>query len=124
MEFNYSVSIEQPLIRVRSQGAFDYLKVYEMWKAVVAACNEHQCYCILGESLSTEPIPKLDAYEHVSLIESAGVTPDYRIAWVSKDTAVLERLRLIETLLRERLVFNVSVFENTATAKRWLAAEQ
>ncbi|MCP4301589.1 MAG: hypothetical protein GY783_13465 [Gammaproteobacteria bacterium] len=123
MEFTYSISFEEPLVRVRSQGVFDYLKAYEMWKAVVAACNEYECYQILGESFSAEPIPTLDAYEHLDLIESSGVTRDYRIAWVSKAPAVLDRLRLIETLLRERSIFSVAVFENTAEAERWLATE-
>ena len=74
MEFTYSVSYEEPLIRVRAQGFFDYLKAYEMWKAIVAASDEFKCFHILGESTSTEPIPTLDAYEHLSLIESVGVT--------------------------------------------------
>jgi hypothetical protein len=121
MEFTYSVSYEEPLIRVRAQGFFDYLKAYEMWKAIVAASDEFKCFHILGESTSTEPIPTLDAYEHLSLIESVGVTREHRIAWVSKDPPVLDRLRLIETLLRERSHLNVSMFDNTPQAKRWLA---
>ncbi len=123
MDFVYSLSFEDSLIRVRAQGSFDYLEAYEMWKAVAAACNEYECNQVLGESISTTPIPTLDAYEYLDLIESAGITPEYRIAWVAKHPAVLDRLRLIETLLRERSIFSVAVFENTAEAERWLATE-
>ena len=103
-----------------TQGAFDYLGAYEMWNAIVATCHEFECFQVLGESRQTAPIPTVDAYEHLGLIKEAGVTPDYRIAWVSDDPPVHERLRLIETVIRGRSPFNVSVFESKDDAIRWL----
>jgi len=118
--FEYTISHEDSVIHVVVQGFFDFLKTHEMWNAIVAACHEFECFQILGESRSTTPIPIIDAYEHLGLIEAAGVTPDFRIAWVSTDPPVLERLRLIETVLRDRSLFNVSIFESRADAKQWL----
>lgn len=94
MNFEYSVSYDESLVNVATQGGFDYLGTYEMWRAVVAACKENGCYNVLGESRLTAPIPLVDAYEHLNLVRSVGVTPDYRIAWVAKDPSVLERLSL------------------------------
>ncbi len=121
VKFDYSITYENSLVTVRTQGIFDFPKAHEMWTAIVAACHEFKCFHVLGESRKTAPIPTMDAYEHLGLIESVGVTPDYRIAWVSKDPPVLERLRLIETVMRERSLFNVSIFDSTADAVHWLA---
>jgi len=75
---------------------------------------------MLGESRLAAPISTIDAYEHLGLIESVGVTPEYRIAWVSTDPPVLERLKLIETVLRDRFLFNASTFDSLTEARRWL----
>jgi hypothetical protein len=91
-----------------------------MWTAIIATCTKSNCFKVLGESNLTAPIPTIDAYEHLSIIQAVGVTPDYRIAWVSQDESVLERLRLIETVLRSRSLFNVTIFDNMKKAKRWL----
>jgi hypothetical protein len=122
VDFEYSISHDDSLVNVVTQGFFDYLKAYEMWKEVVATCDKSGCYQVLGESQLAAPVPLIDAYEHVSLIESVGVTPDYQIAWVANDAAVLERLRLIESIVRDRSLFNVSMFESKADATRWLNA--
>jgi hypothetical protein len=122
VDFEYSISHDDSLVNVITQGFFDYLKAYEMWKAIVATCDKSGCFQVLGETQRAAPIPLIDAYEHVALIESVGVTPDYRIAWVAKDPPVLERLRLIESILRDRSLFNVSIFESKADATRWLNA--
>lgn len=120
MNFEYTISYDESLVKVVSQGHFDYLKAYEMWKGVVTTCNKSECYRVLGESRLAAPIPTMDAYGHLELIESVGVTPDYQIAWFSTDPLVLERLKLIETVLRDRSLFNVSIFDNLPEARRWL----
>jgi len=124
VDFEYSIAHEDSLVKVVTQGFFDYLKAYEMWKAIVATCNKSECFQVLGKTRQAAPIPMIDAYEHLDLIESAGVTPDFQIAWVSNVPPVLERLRLIETILKDRSLFNVSIFESEADATRWLNSSE
>jgi hypothetical protein len=62
----------------------------------------------------------MDAYDHLSILEAVGITPQHRIAWTSSDPRLMDRLRIIETIARNRSSLNVAMFESTAEARRWL----
>lgn len=108
------------MICVRTEGVFDFLEAYEMWEKIVAACNLHNCFRIFGQSGLEKPLPSLDAYEHIGILEAVGITPQHRIAWVAEDPALLDSLRLVETVIRNRSPFAVRMFDNRNDAARWL----
>ena len=120
MTLDYTISYEHPLINVRTAGKFDFLKAYEMWEEIVAASEENNCNRILGISNLQEPMPTMDAYDHLSIFQSVGVTEKHRIAWVAGKPALLEKLRLAETVLRNRGSIDIQIFESVTDAKRWL----
>ena len=95
-----------------------------MWEAIVAACKDNNCTRVLGISNLQEPIPEMDAYDHLSIFQSVGVTDRHRIAWVAGKPALLEKLRLSETVLRNRGSMNVRIFESVTDAQRWLETEE
>lgn len=96
------------------------MKAYEMWETIIAECEANKCNRILGISNLQEPMPTMDAYDHLSLLQSVGVTDKHRIAWVAGKPALLEKLRLAETVLRNRGSIDIQVFESVSNAKRWL----
>lgn len=120
MSLRYKISKEDSVIRVRTEGVFDFLQAYEMWEKIVAACNSHNCFRVLGQSGLEEPVPALDAYEHLGILESVGISPHHRIAWVAEDPALLDSLRIVETVVRNRSPFAVRMFDKMNDAERWL----
>ncbi|MGI9248318.1 MAG: hypothetical protein ACR2QI_04845 [Woeseiaceae bacterium] len=65
-------------------------------------------------------MPTMDAYDHLSLLQSVGVTDKHRIAWVAGKPALLEKLRLAETVIRNRGSLDLRIFESVTEAQRWL----
>lgn len=68
----------------------------------------------------SEPMPRLDAYDQVNLLASAGMSPKHQIAWVAGNDNLLENLRLAETVFNQRSSQNVRIFKTVDDAKRWL----
>ena len=60
----------------------------------MASCEDNNCTCVLGISNLQEPIPSMDAHDHLSIFQSVGVTDKHRIAWVAGKPNLLEKLRL------------------------------
>lgn len=86
----------------------------------MAACEDNKCTRVLGISNLQEPIPTMDAYDHLSIFQSVGVTDEHQIAWVAGKPNLLEKLRLSQTVLRNRGSIDIQIFESVTDAKRWL----
>lgn len=120
MNLDYSISCEPPLIVVQTAGLFDFPQTFDMWKAIVAACKAGGCMRILGTSNLQATMPSSNAYESFTIFEAVGITNDYRIAWVAGNTVVLEQLRVVEAVLKNRGFINHCVFESLDKARDWL----
>jgi len=122
MALDYSITQNKSYVEVHVRGQGDYLSTDKMWKDVVAACQENNCRSILGIAnisvRSTE-----HAYDHAPIFEAAGLSSEYRIAWVERNQDVADQARLVEAILRNRGLANGRVFDDVAEAKRWLAEE-
>ena len=119
MGLEYSISYEEPYVEVRVRGEGDYLSTDKMWKDISAACRKNDCRKILGianiEARSAE-----HAYDHAAIFEAAGMTSEYRIAWVEENSSVIETARLVQAIIRNRGLADGRVFENLQEARRWL----
>lgn len=121
MTLNYSIKYEDSLIQVNVTGVTDYLSLDQLLRDIVAACDEHRCFDVLGIS-NTEYLSMEEAYDRAAIFQAAGVTSKHRIAWVQENPASREFLRLAEAVVRNRLLLETTpVFDNVAEAKRWLA---
>lgn len=120
MGLRYTIKREDSVIRVRTEGVFEFVAAYEMWEEIVSASTSHNCLHILGFSGLDKPLPHMDAYEHVGILESVGVTPDHRIAWVAENPLLIDGLRRTEMVARNRSELTLRVFENSDDAMRWL----
>lgn len=120
MAIKYELAYSNSRIEVTTTGIFDFLDALEMWKKIVALCEAHSCFKILGKSMLSEPVPKPDAYDHLNLLQSAGISEIYRVAWVAGRSLLVDNLRLTETVIRNRSALNFRIFESAAQAEEWL----
>ena len=120
MALDYSIVNEQSYVEVNVSGHGDYLSTNQMWNDIAAACRKNECHNILGIA-NIDVRSAEHAYDHAAIIEAAGITGTYPIAWVELNPDVIEQGRLVEAIVRNRGLANGRVFENIAAAKRWLA---
>ena len=120
MALEYSITHEQSRVEVHVRGQGDYLSTDKLWREIAAACAEINCHTILGiaeiDVLSSE-----HACDHAAIFEAAGITPEYRIAWVELNQETRSMAKLAESVIRNRGLATARVFDNIAEAKRWLA---
>ncbi|MCC9606893.1 hypothetical protein LOC68_15585 [Blastopirellula sp. JC732] len=110
-------------IHVRGRGSSSAEMSFEILRKIIAACEEYDCYNILGESEAKVEMPTLEAFKHIDSVPKAGLTTKHRVAWVAEDPARYEQLKFIETVLRNRGLFNGQVFRTVAEAHQWLLGD-
>ncbi len=122
MSLRYTISREDSVIQVRTEGVFDFVAAYEMWEEIVLACTAANCLHVLGFSFLEQPLPPIDAYEHMGILQSVGVTRNHRIAWVAERPLLLDSLKRVESVVQNRSDLVFRVFKNGTEATRWLKA--
>ncbi len=120
MSHRYSITKKDSVIRVNTKGAFDFVAIFEMWEQIVAACNRHSCFRVLGLSNLDEPPAPIDSYEYMGMLQAVGITAKYRVAWVAQNPALFELMVLAETVIKNRSELVVRVFEKEASAEEWI----
>ncbi len=120
MAVHYTIAYEDPHVVVRVSGVPDRESVSKMWRDITASCRENGCYTVLGLSATDRSIALEDALDFASIFEEAGVTPDYRIAWVQSNPAAIVMVELISEMTRNRKLAESMVFSDEAEARRWL----
>ena len=120
MSLRYTITKEDSVISVRTEGVFDFVAAYEMWEEIVLTSTRQNCFRILGLSSLEKPLPAMDAYEHLGILESVGVTSDHRVAWVAENPILIDALRRAETVVKNRSDLVMRVFEDGGEARRWL----
>lgn len=119
MPFVYEIEHDEPLIKVSVTGAPDYLSTDRLWRDIAAACRQHQCFLILGQS-DTDDWSADDAYDHAAVFEAAGIDDRHRIAWVEKNDVARESIKLAEAVVRHRGLNTGRAFDSVAEASQWL----
>lgn len=122
MPLKYSIKDENSIVRVSVTGSPDYLELDRLWHDIIAYCKRHNFFRILGES-TTEKWQDADAYDHAPIFEAAGVTNDYRVAWVEQNPTAREAIKLAEAVVNNRGLETARTFDNIADARRWLVEE-
>ena len=84
----------------------------------MVACEQHDCYNVLGIVDTTVPLTAGEGYEHADLFEQLGIDNKYRIAWVEKNGEAYQAVYFVETVLFNR-GFPGRVFLDEDEAKEW-----
>ena len=120
MALKYTINPEPALMSVRVDGLPDYLSIDRLWRDIVAACKQHECFNVLGVS-NLEPASASEAYNHAAIFEATGVDNGFNIAWVEENPATKEWIELAGAVVRNRGLTTARTFDSVADAKRWLA---
>ena len=123
MAVQYAIEFADTLIEVRVSGVPDRESVVQMWFDITAACRENECFRVLGLSKTERAIELQDALQYAKIFEKAGVTPEYRIAWVQANPAAFVMIELIVAMVRNRKLATGEVFKEEVEARRWLAGD-
>jgi hypothetical protein len=102
-------------------GKNNYDLSLELWRRIMAACKQYNCFNILGENFTTEELSTMDAYDHLRILEEVGITFQHRIAWVHQVKETAKGLEFVETVVvKNRGLANGRLFSNIEEARRWL----
>lgn len=108
-------------LHVQTAGVREYRDRLDSWRQVVSACEEHQCFNILGESdPNLRPLETMEAHDTYKVLNEAGVTRKHRIAWIVDNPTKIESMLFAETVLKNRTFTGARVFTDATSAKRWL----
>jgi hypothetical protein len=121
-------------IVVEYRGNYVYAALYgknsyeislELWRRIMAACKQNNCFNILGENFTTTELSTMDAFNHLKILEEVGLTLQYRIAWVDEKTPTGKGLEFVETVVvKNRCLANGRLFSNIEDAKSWLLGKE
>jgi hypothetical protein len=112
-------------VHARVYGQNNYDVSLEVWRRIMAACKEHNCFNILGENFTTEELSTMDAFDHLKILEEVGLTFQYRIAWVNHVKETSRGLEFVETVVvKNRGLANGKLFPTFEEAKRWLLGKE
>ena len=120
MAVQYTIELRDSAVEVHLSGSPDRASIAQMWKDIVAACDQFGCKAILGISKVDRPLKLADAIDHQAIFLEAGVTIDHRIAWVQMNPDAVEMNRLAESVLLNRGLANGRLFTDEFEARRWL----
>lgn len=122
MALDYQIRYEDRVVMVNMRGKFDYVSLDRLWKEIVATCKEHGCTSILGVADIESP-PSSVAYDHASVFEFAGLSSDYRIAWVEQNPRAKDVASLTAAVVRNRGLATGQTFDSVRAARNWLTAD-
>ena len=112
--------LQDNYLHVDVRGVGTYENALAMWMTIAQACEQHQCFNILGEQYLLDTVTTTEAFDHPALFKKAGITIKHRIAWVDKNPRTRETTAFIRDVLTSRSVGNGKLFNDVETAKRWL----
>ena len=119
MQNKLEVSIENDHVLVIADGDKDFRFMDKMWRNVVAVCEEHGCFNVLGLANTTTPLEAVEGYETAALFQELNIDQRYRIAWVEMNEESRDLLDFIQTVLANRGLPG-RVFDTEAEAREWL----
>lgn len=102
MRNNLEISFEGDHIRVISDGDKDYQFQNRLWQEVAAACEEHDCFRVLGISNTSTPLEAVESYETTRIFRDLKIDRRYRIAWVELNDESRDMAEFIVTVLSNR----------------------
>jgi len=112
-------------IHVRHYGKNNYDISLNLWRRVKAACDQYNCFNILGESYTTEELSTMDAFNHLKIVELVGLTLQHRVAWVIQEKETGKGIEFVETVVvKNRGLVNGEIFSSVEEAKRCLLGKE
>ena len=122
MTVAYTITYNGRYLEIISVGRKSIARSRKMYQEVVKLSERHQCFDILGVSLSEEPMNISDAFDHAEMFVELGIGNQYRIAWVETNPDAMEPLEFAEDVLYNRGLPG-QLFDNLEAARNWLVGD-
>lgn len=123
MKYEMKITPENGYIHIEVTGEATYKDTIEFWQKVAKACEEHQCYKILGEQNLTKTLSTSEAIDYPKLYKQSGMNEAHLIAWVDHNPRTRDTTEFIRDVLTNRFIGKGKLFNNVEDAKRWLLRE-
>jgi 4-diphosphocytidyl-2C-methyl-D-erythritol kinase len=122
MQDDIIIEFKDNYIHARHYGKDSYQISLDLWMKIAAACEEYNCYNILGETYTTNDLSITENYDHIEIFKAAGINSKHRIAWVNHSKIAAEGIKLVETVAKNRMVTGSGggLFASVDDAKKWL----
>ena len=120
MSYEMDIKFADGFLLVEVTGEDNYDVSHEIWMNIAQACEERDCFNVLGVSDMTNALATMEAYDHQKIFAEAGITLRHRIAWVEKNPEARKMIEFVETVLKNRNMVNGRVFSDVSEAKNWL----
>jgi hypothetical protein len=112
--------LHENYLHVDVKGVGTYESALALWSQIAEACEQYQCFNILGEQYLIETVTTTEAFDHPALFKKAGINFKHRIAWIDKNPRTRETTAFIRDVLTNRSIGYGKLFNDTETAKQWL----
>lgn len=120
MDLELKITFHGNYLHVDVRGIGTYENAEFMWQSVADACEQYQCYKVLGEQYLFVSVSTAEAFDHPALFKKVGITKKHQFAWVDKNPRTLETTQFVSHVLANRSIGYGKVFSDVETAKRWL----
>ena len=119
MESEIAITFEGEYVKAVANGEKNFDFQTKLWTDIVEVCRENKCLKVLGVAYTTKPLRTMEAYKTAGLFRDIGVTHEYRISWVEKNSEWYDTPYFVETVLVNR-GFTARLFPDEAQATEWL----
>lgn len=120
MELDLKITAHDGYLHVTVRGIGNYENAVYFWQKIVEACNQHQCYKVLGEQYLLDSVSTMEAFDHPAMFKKLGITTKYRFAWVDKNPRTRETTQFVYDVLASRSISYGRMFNDIDSAKQWL----
>ncbi|MFC3116278.1 hypothetical protein [Cellvibrio fontiphilus] len=112
--------LQENYLHVDVTGMGNYESALTLWTSIAQACEQYQCFNVLGEQYLVDTVSTPEAFDHPALFKKAGITTKHRLAWVDKNPRTRDTTAFIRDVLTSRSIGYGRLFNDLETAKRWL----
>ncbi len=120
MPYSLDITREEHYLHVVISGSSSYENALILWRTIADACHHHNCFYVLGEQHMDTAISTMDAWNHQTIFQEAGINAKFVIAWVDKNPKTFEQTEFIRTVLANRDIGYGKLFSDAEKAKSWL----
>jgi hypothetical protein len=120
MNLDINVTPHDNYLHIKVKGIGNYENALHFWQSVVNACDQHQCYRVLGEQYLLDSVTTLEAFDHPAIFKKLGITTKYQFAWVDNNPRTRDTTEFVYNVLANRSLSYGKLFHDVESAKDWL----
>ncbi|MEQ8358093.1 MAG: hypothetical protein RH860_01305 [Cytophagales bacterium] len=113
------ISLEDGYIKVISVGVKNEHFSQNLWRNIIEACEECECYKILGVTLTTNADTNQNLITYPRFLDQIGFNDQLKVAWIEKNPDFDISSEFSKTVFQNRSLPG-RFFEKEEDAREWL----